>query len=414
LAGSIVSKACEGFVSLRLQAVPSRWRGRVVAYAQGFGRPDKKSKPKFDEWNERTEDLEAERAFHGRDPMYRNVEIDDIRDLNELLRVPNPLSPTAHVDLVELITEDGRVIKMPTVKDLKKCNPTEIRPITLRWKDYREDASVMKSPKQYEEMIARLLNSGDAEIQEIVRNNWKYFDKSFYFFLTELIEDATDPRMKEKLTTLNKYTLEILQTAQDQIATKVPDEMEDAKKIMDALLEDGEAIWPPTAEGWARMAEEVQIRAVRKQYADGWFETMLEACERFGLRAQNSEKEEDKVYVELARASVERLVTEWLRHDSLWEETVEGKFVFKLMNLHQRQWRLALQVEVQEQGAPLDAYKIREELKIISETRVVSLPMGSKIQAYAAQYLQGIVNFVSREDELLVNGARQDASPATR
>merc|ERR1712013_2961 len=94
---------------------------------------------------------------------------------------------------------------------------------------------------------------------------------------------------------------------------------------------------------------------------------------------------------------MERLITEWLRHDELWEETREGQFIFRLMNLSQQQWAQQLYLEKD----PVNSQKIMEELKIISENKIVKLPMGSKLQLYAAKYIQGLVEFVTKKDELL-------------
>lgn len=132
--------------------------------------------------------------------------------------------------------------------------------------------------------------------------------------------------------------------------------------------EDGQALlWPPPPEAYARLAkaaearcqlgacEEITLRATRGKYDDAWFENILEVLERFGSKMQkNSEKEMHA----MAQISMQRLVTEWLRHDSLWEdglrrlsmrleqrirpvmaqETAEGRFLSRLMSLSHEQW----------------------------------------------------------------------------
>ena len=127
--------------------------------------------------------------------------------------------------------------------------------------------------------------------------------------------------------------------------------------------EDGQALlWPPPPEAYERLAkargqiaagavvgEEITLRATRGKYEDAWFENILEVLERFGNKMQkNSEKEMHA----MAQISMQRLVTEWLRHDSLWEvrdvhvraehmaqETAEGRFLSRLMNLSHEQWQ---------------------------------------------------------------------------
>merc|ERR1719361_1949477 len=99
----------------------------------------------------------------------------------------------------------------------------------------------------------------------------------------------------------------------------------------------------------------------------------------------------------MAQIVMQRSVTEWLRHDTLWEETAEGRFLFLLMDLSHEQW--AEQLFLWQE--PLDTHRLRDELKIISEAKVVQLPMGSKLQIYAAKYLQGLVEFVENKDKLI-------------
>jgi len=57
--------------------------------------------------------------------------------------------------------------------------------------------------------------------------------------------------------------------------------------------------------------------------------------------------------------------------------------------------------QLQLEKVPLQTSKLRDELKIISETKVIKLPMASKLQVYAAKYLQGLVEFVDKKDEAL-------------
>jgi len=121
---------------------------------------------------------------------------------------------------------------------------------------------------------------------------------------------------------------------------------------------------------------------------------VLEICERFGKKMETQGK---RPLFEMTLVCMQRLVTEWFRHDSLWEETDEGQFIFSLMNLSHDQWNQQLFLW----QTPLDTDKLRDELKIISENKVVQLPMGSKLQVYAAKYLQGLNEFVMKKDDLL-------------
>ncbi|CAK0854176.1 unnamed protein product [Prorocentrum cordatum] len=86
---------------------------------------------------------------------------------------------------------------------------------------------------------------------------------------------------------------------------------------------------------------------------------------------------------------MQRCITEWLRQDTLWEETKEGAFIYRLMSLSHDQWPYQMEIE-----DPLNPDRLRDELKIISENKVMQLPMGSKLQIYAAKYLQGLVEFL--------------------
>lgn len=329
-----------------------------------------------------------------KEATFRDVVVDAQTDLNELLRLPNPMKPTKEMMLVKVKKDDGTVIQRPTLEDLRALRPSRLRPVTFTWRD--ESTVQTMGPKQYDEIIQRLLNAGPADMEELVRANWKMFDQMYFFRIMELRKDTPDERLKQKLTNLEKVCMEIIQAAQEEMRKKAPSDAQDAEEILKAALEeDGKTLlWPLPAEGYARLAKEIDLRAVRAKYADAWFETILECSERVGKKAQ---KLGDEQLLGVTQIAMERLITEWLRHDDLWEETREGQFLFRLMSIAQPQWVAQLDLE----RNPLDSGKIGEELKIISESKVVKLPMGSKLQIYAAKYIQGLVEFVSKKDELL-------------
>lgn len=331
-----------------------------------------------------------------REGTFRDVVVDDPLDLNELLRLPNPLRPSKTMMLVKIKTDAGTVIERPTLAQVRSLKVSKIRPVTFTWRD--EARTQTKGPKQYDEIIQRLLNAGPADMEELVRANWQQFDQMYFFRIMELRKDTPDPRLKEKLTNLEKICMEIIKMAQEQVRKKTPEDATDAQEIMKSVFEreqgEGILLWPLPPAAYTRLAEEIELRAIRAQYADSWFETILEFCERVGTRAQKKQDEEN---FGVAQITMERLITEWLRHDELWEETREGQFIFRLMNLSQQQWAQQLYLEKD----PVNSQKIMEELKIISENKIVKLPMGSKLQLYAAKYIQGLVEFVTKKDELL-------------
>mmetsp|Transcript_78884 Transcript_78884/g.142277 ORF Transcript_78884/g.142277 Transcript_78884/m.142277 type:complete len:446 (-) Transcript_78884:101-1438(-) len=324
----------------------------------------------------------------------RDVKVSDIRDLNELLRLPKPLAPTEEILLMAVTLDDGTRIDKPSVEDMKKLKPTSLRPVIFHWADTTRTQT--RAPKQYDEIIQRLLNAGPADMEELVRSNWKMFDKGFYFRLTELKTDAQDERLREKIVNLENLTFDTIKAAQGQMRKSLPEHVKDTQDILQAMLEgDGQTLlWPPPAEAYERVAKVIESRATRAQYSDGWFETVLEACERFAKKMEVQQKNQLAMMTQLV---MQRCITEWLRRDSLWEETDEGKFIYRLMSITHEQWLQQLFYEPK----PLDSSKLRDELKIISETKVVSLPMGSKLQIYAAKYLQGMVEFVQKKDQLL-------------
>lgn len=329
-----------------------------------------------------------------REALAREVEVTDIRDINALLKLPNPLRPTLQMQLAGITMSDGEYIAYPKVEILRRLNPTRIRPITFHWLDKTQKQT--KAPRQYDEIIQRLLNAGPADMEDLVRANWQQFDKAFFFRLSELKSDADDTRLKEKITNLERLSLDVIKAAQEQTRKTLPEAAEDARAILDSMLEpDGDTLlWPPPPDAYARLAETITTRATRNKYEDGWFETMLEIVERFGSKMQVQDK---SPLLMMAQVCAQRLTTEWMRNDALWEETDEGKFIFRLMSISHEQWAQQLFLE----QAPLDSMKLREELKIISENKVMALPMGSKLQTYAAKYIQGLVEFVEGKDELL-------------
>jgi len=279
---------------------------------------------------------------------------------------------------------------------LRRLKPSAIRPIYFIWKDRTETQTM--APKRYDEIIQRLLNSGPAEMEDLVRSNWQKFDKAFFFRLMELKEDTKDDRLREKITNLNNLAMDIIAAAQKEMQHSLPEQTVEAKEILDAMLEeDGSTLlWPPTPEAYQRLAAKVTQLSVRRQYEDGWFETVLEMCERFAKKMETQGK---RPLYDMTLVCMQRLVTEWLRNDSLWEETDEGQFIFTLLNLSHEQWNQQLFLW----QVPLDTGKLRDEIKIISENKVVQLPMGSKLQVYVAKYLQGLHEFVMKKDDLLAS-----------
>lgn len=328
------------------------------------------------------------------DALERDVTVNDIRDLNELLKLPNPMKPSAEMQLKAITLDDGTRVERPNIQDLKKLKPSRLRPIIFHWRD--KSRTQTRAPKQYDEVIQRLLNAGPADMEDLVRANWKMFDKGFFFRLTELKQDAVDVSLKDKITNLEKIAMDIVAAAQAQMRKSLPEHAKDARQILDSMLEeDGSTLlWPPPPEAYTRMAEAITTLATRVKYEDAWFETMLEICERYARKMEVQGKQQ---LFGMALVIMQRLVTEWFRNDSLWEETSEGQFIFRLMTLTREQWPQQLFLE----QSPLDTYKLRDELKIISENKVVQLPMGSKLQIYAAKYLQELVEFVEKKDDLL-------------
>jgi len=329
-----------------------------------------------------------------REALDREVQVTDVRDINELLKLPNPLRPTLEMQLVGITDYQGKYTAYPKVEALRRLAPSKLRPVTFHWKDKTEKQT--KAPRQYDDIIQRLLNSGPADVEDLVRANWQQFDKAYFFRLNELKMDTNDLRLKEKIKNLEKMSIDVIKAAQEQTRKTLPEQADDARKILDSMLEpDGDTLlWPPPAGAYGRLAKEVSLRATRNKYEDGWFEGILTLVERFGTKMEVQDK---KALLKMAQVCAQRLTTEWLRNDALWEETDEGRFIFRLMNLSHEQWAQQLFLE----QTPLDSLKLRDELKIISENKVMALPMGSKLQVYAAKYLQGLVEFVEKKDDLL-------------
>mmetsp|Transcript_144473 Transcript_144473/g.402478 ORF Transcript_144473/g.402478 Transcript_144473/m.402478 type:complete len:432 (-) Transcript_144473:80-1375(-) len=338
-----------------------------------------------------------------RESADRDVKVTDVRDLNELLKLPNPMKPTLQMQLQAVTLDDGTRIERPTLQDLKQLKPSELRPVTFTWRD--KTRTQTRAPKQYDDIIQRLLNAGPADMEDLVRANWKMFDRAFFFRLTELKQDAGDERLREKISNLERLALDIVKAAQAQMRKTLPQHAEDSREIINSMLEGDRQtlLWPPPPEAFSRLAEAITLRATRAKYEDGWFESILEIVERY---AKKQEVKQQTQLLGMGQVIMQRLVTEWLRHDGLWEETGEGQFIFRLMSLSHEQWPQQLFLE----QAPLDANKLRDELKIISETKVMQLPMGSKLQVYAAKYLQGLVEFIEKKDDLLKQAGMPQAS----
>eukprot|EP00929_Paragymnodinium_shiwhaense_P002460 TRINITY_DN102718_c0_g1_i1.p1 TRINITY_DN102718_c0_g1~~TRINITY_DN102718_c0_g1_i1.p1 ORF type:complete len:498 (+),score=141.11 TRINITY_DN102718_c0_g1_i1:201-1496(+) len=326
--------------------------------------------------------------------QFRDVKVEDVRDINELLRLPNPLKPTPEMQLVQVTLDDGSIINRPKKQDLEKLRPSKFRPVTFKWKDRSEIQT--GAPKQYDEFIQKLLTATPSDMEDLVRANWQKFDSAFFFRIMELREDTSDPRLKEKLIQLEKFTVKILEAAQKQQRHNLPETAKDAREILHSMLEeDGDTLlWPPPPAAYQRLAEAISLRATRAKYEDGWFENIIEAIERFALKMENRD---EKMYLDLAKICLQRMVTEWLRNDELWEETDEGQFIFRLMAIAREQWTDQLFLET----AALDTYKIKEELKIISETKIIKLPMASKLQIYSSKYITEMLAFIESKDELL-------------
>jgi len=186
--------------------------------------------------------------------------------------------------------------------------------------------------------------------------------------------------------------MEIVAAADRQMRKSVPEQAQAAQEILSAMLEeDGETLlWPPPKEAYKRLAEKITKLAIRAKYDNGWFETLLEVMERYGKKMEVQDKKEMNWMTQIA---MQRCITEWLRQDTLWEETKEGAFLFRLMQVSHEQWTYQMNMEKD----PLNPDRLRDELKIISENKVMQLPMGSKLQKYAAKYLQGMVEFLEKQ-----------------
>eukprot|EP00931_Biecheleriopsis_adriatica_P005481 TRINITY_DN10699_c0_g1_i2.p1 TRINITY_DN10699_c0_g1~~TRINITY_DN10699_c0_g1_i2.p1 ORF type:complete len:418 (+),score=109.36 TRINITY_DN10699_c0_g1_i2:73-1326(+) len=372
-------------------SVQQNLRSRTARFAEEEKKIDWSKKEWMQPYKYDTMEKEAE---SGTSAFKRDVKVTDVRDLNELLKLPDPLAPTGDMLLMAVTLDDGTRIERPDVKFLQKLNPSSIRPVIFHWIDKSEFQTA--APKKYDGLIQRMLNGGPAEMEDIVRANWKAFDQGFFFRLTELKTDTNDERLKEKITNLENMAYELMEKAQEQYAKQFPEQKSDAEGILQAMIEeDGETLlWPPPAEAYGRLANEVELRATRNKYEDGWFENTIQFCEKFAKGMRDKGQEQLALVSQIA---MQRVVTEWLRHDTLWEETDEGRFIYRLMSISHEQWREQLLLET----SPLDATKIRDELKIISETKIMALPMGSKLQIYASKYIQGVVDFISKKDEIL-------------
>lgn len=368
-------------VRVGAEAATKRIRGNVVP----------KDRPKQD-WDDG-----LKQAREREDAVERTVKITDARDLHELLAMSNPLMPTGDMALKAITLDNGSRVENPTLRDVKKLRPTKIRPVYFHWWDASKKQSG-GAPRDYDKIIQALLNAGDKEREELVCNNWQYFDKSYFFRLIELQKDTTDERLKEKIRQLEIYSVKILQAAQEQVRKTTPDQARDVQTLLYSMLtEDDVLLWPPYKESWTKLAEEMTTLAKRANHDNAWFENMCELLERYGDQYQ---KTGETPHVKLAEAVLQRLVSEWLRYDTLWEETKEGQFLFRLMLLRDEQW--ASQLALEEES--LDIVKVREEIKIISENRVINLPVGSKLQVYVAKYLQGLLDFCLANKQQFARG----------
>eukprot|EP00444_Apocalathium_aciculiferum_P029732 CAMPEP_0183442064 /NCGR_PEP_ID=MMETSP0370-20130417/86870_1 /TAXON_ID=268820 /ORGANISM="Peridinium aciculiferum, Strain PAER-2" /LENGTH=426 /DNA_ID=CAMNT_0025631523 /DNA_START=41 /DNA_END=1321 /DNA_ORIENTATION=+ len=335
-------------------------------------------------------------------PLQRDVKVTDQRDVNELLRLRNPCRPTEEMWLYAITMHDGTRIEYPKRDQLAKLQITERQPVIFTWRDRSQYQT--RAPKFYDDIISRLLNAGPAEMEDLVRSNWKQFDQGFYFRLTELQEDTDDMRLLERLRNLQKITMKLIEQARLEASKKTPDHGENVKEMIKTMLEDDTLLWPPKPESYQKLAETITKLSTRNSHENMWYENVIEVLERFGKKMDVQGK---KQMNGMAQVIMQRLITEWLRNDNLWEETDEGRFIFRMMSISHEQWPVQLAYE----KAPLDATKLRDELKIISETKIVSLPMGSKLQMYAAKYIQGVVEFFSKNEGRLQAGQGEVMTP---
>ena len=67
--------------------------------------------------------------------LSRDVVVNDIRDLNELLKMNDPICPDDNVLLMAVTLDNGTRIERPTAEDLKLLKPTKLRPVVFHWKD---------------------------------------------------------------------------------------------------------------------------------------------------------------------------------------------------------------------------------------------------------------------------------------
>ena len=67
--------------------------------------------------------------------LSRDVVVNDVRDLNELLKMNDPICPDDNVLLMAVTLDNGTRIERPTAEDLKVLKPTKLRPVVFHWKD---------------------------------------------------------------------------------------------------------------------------------------------------------------------------------------------------------------------------------------------------------------------------------------
>jgi len=331
------------------------------------------------------------------DELYteRDVKVDDVRDFNAIMKLQNPMQPTEELQLIAITTHDGIRTEWPQLSDLKGLKISDRTPVMFSWRDRQRVQT--KAPKEYDDIIQRLLNSGPEEMQDLVRSNWQQFDQGFFFRLTELKEDTRDERLIQKIEGLERLALNVVNAAKQQSDQAMPEQSKEVQEIFNTFMtedDQGTMLWPPKPETMRKMSETVEKFAVRHKYTDVWYETMVELVERFAKKMQ---ARQDQQMLGMGQSVMQRLITSWLRHDELWEETSEGKFLSKLMTLSHEQWPQALQVHQE----PLEVSKLKDELKIIMETKVIKLPVSSQLQVYASKYLQGLVDFVEAKDRIV-------------
>jgi len=323
----------------------------------------------------------------------REVIVDDREDLNELLRLPDPVSPAEGVVLEQVITDDGRVIMNPDVKDLKGLKISKIRPHKFIWKDTKESTSG-EAPKEYDQLIQKIMGASPEELEDIVRMNYNSFDEGFYIRTFMLEKNTDDPGMRQRFKNVRDYVVKIMNAARQQTQMETPKWAIEAEIILRSTIDQGGyQEWPMKPEVFSNMADTVRRQANMALYDNAWFDQVITMLEVYGAKAKENKKE---VELNICSEVMQRVITEWLRRDALWEETKEGKMIFRMLELSDKQWADLFRLS----SDPFNVAKAKDEIKIISEMKLITLPIGCKLQMYAAKYLDGLVQFLDAKEKL--------------